>query len=113
MKKVLVIGGSGFIGGAYSKEIQKRGFQVINYDLPEHNILDEKDLLFKVKQADIVIHFAAMANVVECFDMQEETFNVNIRGVFNVARACCSECKPLIFISTCIVYGNSHDDVEV
>lgn len=113
MKKVLCIGSAGFIGSAYAKEIQKRGYQVINYDLPECNILDEKTLLRKVQQSDIVIHFAAMADVTVCIKEQDATFETNVRGTYNVAKICAQEYKPLIFISTCCVYGNSLDTVEV
>ena len=112
MKNILVIGGDGFIGSAYCKELSRYDYKITTYDLPHYNILDEKELSRKIRQNDIVIHFAAMANVVECFKMQDETFDVNIKGTYNVAKFCCQEYKPLIFISTCCVYGNSKDEME-
>jgi nucleoside-diphosphate-sugar epimerase len=107
MKRILCIGGKGFIGSAYCKEIIKHDLDVIPYDLPECNILDENTLRRKIRQVDIVIHFAAMANVVECLKMQDETFDVNIKGTYEIAKVCSQEYKSLIFISTCCVYGNS------
>jgi nucleoside-diphosphate-sugar epimerase len=112
VKKILCIGGSGFIGGAYSREIVKRGFQVINYDLPEYSILDVQKLFNLIRQVDIVIHFAAMADVTVCIKELNATFETNIHGTYNVAKLCAQEYKPLIFISTCCVYGNSLDELE-
>jgi nucleoside-diphosphate-sugar epimerase len=112
MKKVLCIGGNGFIGSAYGCELSRHQFEVINYDLPEYSILDEKKLFNMIRQVDIVIHFAAMADITVCIKKLDETFETNVRGTYNVAKLCAQEYKPLIFISTCCVYGNSLDDLE-
>lgn len=112
MKKILVIGGNGFIGGAYMRFMGEAGFNVVSYDLPQ-SILNFYELLKAILDCDMVIHFAAMANIVECFNMQDETFDVNIRGTYNVGKACVLCDKPLIFISTCCVYGNSLDSIEM
>lgn len=112
MKSILVIGGNGFIGKAYLDFMTEARFQCTSYDLPQ-SILDTLQLQKEVEAHDMVVHFAAMANIVECFDKQDQTFDVNIRGTYNVGRACVMNDKPLIFISTCCVYGNSLDSVEM
>ena len=113
MKSILVTGSYGFIPSAYVREIRKRGFGVIEYDLPDSNILDVDNLREHIKRADIVIHFAAVADLNESAANQDKNFDVNIRGTYNVASICCQEYKPLIFISTCCVYGNSLDDIQL
>lgn len=112
MKKLLVIGGDGFIGSHYTTKA-KGYFEVIGYDLPLKNILNYEQLEEDIKNSDLVIHFAAMANVVECYTELDKTFEVNIKGTYNISKLCAKHKKGLIFISTCCVYGNSLDKIEI
>jgi nucleoside-diphosphate-sugar epimerase len=110
--KLLVIGGKGFIGGAYCRKIVEYGHSIDVYDLPEDNLLDRDNLTKHIKDNDCIIHFAAMANVEECIIKQDETFETNVLGTYQIAKYCRDLNKKLIFISTCCVYGNSVDAVE-
>ncbi len=110
---VLVTGGHGFIGSKYIKEMLLRGHSCYPFDLPNHDILDESDLRHAIGMHDMVVHFAAMADVTVCIKEQLKTFDVNVKGTFNIARMCAEMKKKFIFISTCCVYGNSLDEVEV
>lgn len=110
--QLLVTGSNGFIGKAYCKEARQRGHEVIPYDLPDCNILDMFTLEKKIRESDMVVHFAAVADLYKSFDNLDVNFEVNIRGTYNIAKLCAEHNKFLIFISTCCVYGNSLDDFE-
>ena len=111
--KILVTGSSGFIGHATSLLLGQYGYVVTGFDLPECNILDEAILSEAIKDNDVVIHFAAMANLNECFSDLDKMFAVNIKGTYNVAKFCSLYGKRLIFISTCCVYGNLYFHMPV
>jgi nucleoside-diphosphate-sugar epimerase len=110
--KILVTGGAGFIGSKYVQEMEKQGHQCFVFDKPNHDILDTIDFRLALNDNDLCIHFAAMADVTVCIKEQLATFETNVRATFNLARICAEEKKPLIFISTCCVYGNSLDEIE-
>ena len=109
--KILVTGGLGFIGSRYIQEMEAQGHECLAFDRPQHDILDNVDFRIALDGCDMCVHFAAMADVTVCIRELFNTFNVNIRGTFEVARICAEEKKPLIFISTCCVYGNSKDEI--
>lgn len=111
-EKLLVTGGKGFIASAYIREMELCGYECIIYDLPENDILDRIGLRLAIEKADIVVHFAAIADVGICIVEQDKTFDVNVRGTYNIASLCAEYDKKLIFISTCCVYGNSLDRLE-
>jgi len=112
--KILVTGSNGFIGSAYCKKMRSQGHQIVHYDLPHKDILwtHQMDQDFKDEKPDLVVHFAAMADVNVCYKYQRQTMDVNIIGTYNVAEACVNHGIPLIHTSTCCVYGNSLDKEE-
>ena len=128
--KVLVIGGSGFIGGFVIRELLKSDVkEVIIYDNftrgKQENIkealLDERcsvypfggdvreiDILDKAFEGvDYVFHLAAMW-LLHCKDFPRTAFDVNITGTFNVLEACVKHnVKKLIYSSSASVYGDA------
>lgn len=107
--KIMVTGGSGFIAQHYIKAIEQKGHECIIYDLPKNDILDMVALRLAAKDVNMIIHFAAMADVTVCINKQRQTLETNVTGTFNVGTVCADYKIPMINISTCCVYGNSLD----
>ncbi len=132
-RKVLVIGGAGFIGGFVVRELLKEPVSsVVIYDnfargkmeniddcledercsiYPFGGDIRETDILNDaMKDVDYVFHLAAMW-LLHCKDYPRTAFDVNIAGTFNVLEACVNNnIKKLIYSSSASVYG---DAVEV
>ena len=132
-KRVLVIGGAGFIGGYVVKELLKSDVaEVIIYDnfargkteniaeslkdarcrlYPHGGDIRDTDVLDAAMQGvDYVFHLAAMW-LLHCKDFPRTAFHVNIEGTFNVLEACVKhKVKKLVYSSSASVYG---DAVEV
>jgi UDP-glucose 4-epimerase len=129
-KKVLVIGGAGFIGGFVVRQLLLEGAgEVIIYDnfargkmdnisnslkdprcciYPFGGDLRETDVLNDaMKGVDCVFHLAAMW-LLHCKDYPRTAFDVNIAGTFNVLEACVkNNVKKLIYSSSASVYGDA------
>lgn len=132
-KRVLVIGGAGFIGSFVVRELLKAHVdKVVIYDnfargtraniqdcledprctiFPYGGDIREQDILDKaIEGMDYVFHLAAMW-LLHCKDFPRTAFDVNIAGTFNVLEACVKhKVKKLIYSSSASVYG---DAVEV
>lgn len=128
--KILVIGGSGFIGGFIVRELLKHPIkQVVIYDnfvrgkmdnindvikdprcsiFPFGGDVRDIDILDKaVEGMDYVFHLAAMW-LLHCKDFPRTAFEVNIAGTFNVLEACVThKVKKLIYSSSASVYGDA------
>lgn len=132
-KKVLVIGGAGFIGSHVVDNLLKEDIkQVTIYDNfvrgtadnIEGALKDPRAKVFEVggdilqtdilnaamKENDMVIHLAALW-LLQCHDYPRSAFEVNIRGTFNVLEACRdNNIERLVYSSSASVYG---DAVEI
>ena len=130
--KVLVIGGSGFIGGFVVSELLKHQVsELVIYDNfargKSANIIEslkdprcsvypfggdvrETDILdTAMKGIDYVFHLAAMW-LLHCKDYPRTAFDVNIAGTFNVLEACVkNNVKKLISSSSASVYGDASE----
>lgn len=132
-KKMLVIGGAGFIGSHVVAELLRTDVGgVVIFDnltrgklghiaqslddprchvFPDGGDIRDVDVLdAAVSQVDGVIHLAAMW-LLHCKDYPRTAFDVNIQGTFNVLEACVNNSiERLVYSSSASVYG---DAVEV
>ena len=96
MKRVVVIGGSGFIGSHTADELSKQGYNVTIFDtrrspwlrpdqnMVEGDILDVDALNCALKDTDIVYHFAGISDINEASDRPLDAINLNIMGTASV-----------------------------
>ncbi|MCL2511526.1 MAG: UDP-glucose 4-epimerase GalE [Bacteroidales bacterium] len=129
--KVLVTGGTGYIGSHTVVELQQRGFEVVVADslvnsyaetvdriakitgqrpIFEHIDLTEKDRVVQMfeKHRDIrhIVHFAALKAVGESVQQPLRYYHNNINSLINILEAMQKhEVETLVFSSSCTVYG--------
>ena len=109
MRKICVTGNEGFIGSAVSKELEKRGYEVIGLEKWIYQRPRWQDRLHEYlvdKQPDAVFHIGA------CSDTQNtnvsEMMVLNAESTFRIADWCQFKKRPLIYSSSASVYGNNN-----
>jgi UDP-glucose 4-epimerase len=117
--KVLVTGGSGFIGSHVVDKLKNKGVNVRVYDtvMPtfrkdieyyQGSILDRDALGFAMSGIDAVMHLAAIADVKDVFEEPCYAESINARGTINVLEAVRkSKVKRVIYGSTTWVYSET------
>jgi dTDP-L-rhamnose 4-epimerase len=130
MKKILILGGAGFIGSHLVDNLISLGHEVIVYDNLEpqvHGLISnppeylakniefvygdirDKDKLKKVVQdVDIIYHLAAMVGVGQSMYQIEKYYDVNIQGTAKLCDILVNEehnVKKLIVASSMSTYG--------
>lgn len=87
--KILITGGSGFLGSAVRAEAEKRGNVVTSFDLETGgDVRDAAALMEASRGHDAVIHLAGVLGTAELFDSPELAVDVNVKGTLNVLQAC-------------------------
>jgi UDP-glucose 4-epimerase len=117
--KVLVVGGSGFIGSHVADALENENYDVTIYDTnpspwisPEQKfiqgtMLDKAKLEKATEGFDIVYHFAAVADIGEANEKRVEAIEVNILGSVYLIEACIkNKIKTFVFASSVYVYSN-------
>ena len=118
MDKVVVIGGSGFMGSHTADELSNRGFDVTIFDksispwLKENRNMIEGDMLDidqvskAIKEAKFVYHFGGVADIGDAKKIPFETINHNVISAAVVMEAAAKEgVKRIIYASTMYVYS--------
>ena len=119
MKKILVFGGSGFLGSHVVDQLSQSGFEVTIFDKIKSqfikdnqkmilgDILDEKDVNNVVKENDVIYNFAGLADIEESKKNPIGTVKQNILGNTIILDACVkNNIKRYIFGSTVYVYSD-------
>ncbi len=98
-KKIIVFGGTGFIGSYLIDELLEGGYDVIAADINPSEYVDEKyyrkcDILDTqqvdklVKDADIVYNFAGFASLDDAIANPYRAMELNVMGNLNILEAC-------------------------
>jgi nucleoside-diphosphate-sugar epimerase len=114
MSKVLVTGGSGFIGSNLCRLLHESGHSVLSLDMKESSpkpwgvvVADIRE--FQVpNDIEIIIHLAAQISVAHSVTEPEETFSINVEGTKNIVKGAVSAgVRRFIFASSAAVYGDA------
>jgi UDP-glucose 4-epimerase len=126
-KKILVVGGAGYIGSHTVRQLGEAGYDVVVYDnLSTGSVaavlsgkivvgnLEDKALLsqtFAEHKFDAVLHFAASISVPESIANPLQYYTNNTANTLRLLE-CCQEfgIKKLIFSSTAAVYGEPKEN---
>ena len=120
--KILVTGGSGFIGSHVVDKLRDRSFQVRIFDLSpptfrddveffQGSLLDLTALGSAMSGIDAVYHLAAIADVKDVFNEPHYSENINARGTINVLEAArrSKRVRRVIYGSTTWVYSEAKE----
>ena len=125
--KILITGGSGFIGSYLCKNLLEQGHEVISLDnfstgkfenikelensrgfkSIEGSILDKELVKDLISSVDSCFHFAAAVGVQKILDDPIGSLKTNLHGSENVIQACSESRIHLVLASTSEIYGKN------
>ncbi len=123
MKKILVVGGAGYIGSHTLRHLVHKGYGCVALDnlscghkeavddvpLEMADLLDKSSLknVFDKYDINAVIHFAAFSLVGESVSNPQKYYQNNVCGTLNLLDVMLGHnVKKIVFSSTCATYGN-------
>jgi len=133
VKKVLLIGGAGYLGAIICRKLLNEGYQIRvldnlsygdwgikelyeknNFEFLKGDIRNVSDIVEAIKGVDAVIHLAAIVGDPACSKNPEETIEINYLATKIIAETCkYFQVNRFVFASTCSVYGKSRASNEV
>jgi len=128
IRRVLVIGGAGYIGSVLCRKLLKRGFTVRvldnltygdqgiaelkkleKFELIQADMRDLQEVMESLKDVDAVIHLAAIVGDPASNVNPQKTIEINYLSTKLVAEACrYHQINRFLFASTCSVYGTNN-----
>jgi len=126
--KVLVTGINGYIGSKIAQTLLEEGGKIIGIDLCSENVFplannpnfkfinaditNTKTLPDEIKNADVLIHCAALVHKKSSDLSKENYFRVNCEGTKNMLNFLDKgRLKQIVFLSTVSVYGNRFNGI--
>ena len=116
--KVVVFGGSGFLGSHVADILSQQGYKVIIFDIYKSNYINEDQIMEigdindsvkireVIKEAKYIYHFAGLADINESINNPIETVKKNILGTTLLLDACKDEgVERFLFASSIYVYS--------
>lgn len=118
--KIVVFGGSGFLGSHVADILSANNHDVVIFDLNPSpylkanqemvigDILDFEAVKQITKGVQVVYNFAGMANIDEAKFQPQKTIQANVMGTLNILEACRhNNVKRFLFASTVYVYSEA------
>lgn len=121
-KKVLVVGGAGYIGAHNCLLLAERGYEPVVFDnlsngheeFVKWGVLEKGDIrdrarldeVFRKHRPDAVLHFAGLIEVGESVKNPVAFYEINVIGALTLLSAAIdADVKAFVFSSTCATYG--------
>jgi GDP-4-dehydro-6-deoxy-D-mannose reductase len=109
-QRILITGASGFVGPHLRAQLEK-SFPSAQHLTPSFDVADAEGVHKAVRQADAdcVIHLAAIAAIPAARAAPDHTWQVNLHGTLNLARAVQAQ-RPdalFLFVSSGDIYGGT------
>lgn len=101
MRKALITGSEGFVGGYLKKELSDNGYDVYGADVVVSEEAEKSGKVFKIDmldyestfsiidkiKPDIIIHLAGQANVAASWKIPQKTMQINVIAAINLMEA--------------------------
>ncbi|MFH1856963.1 MAG: NAD-dependent epimerase/dehydratase family protein, partial [Candidatus Omnitrophota bacterium] len=124
MNNMLVTGGAGFMGSYLCEELLKKGKKVVALDMAdgykiEHlmnkkkfqfiqgSVLDKDLMEREIKKADMVFHFAAIADPKRYVQEPLTVLEIDLQATLNIFKLAAAQKTKVVFASTSEVYGRN------
>lgn len=111
MKRVILLGASGYVGQSFWRELSARRYEFICPERNEYNSFKGMSSILKIASCDLVINCAAFVtkpSVDLCENFKCETLAGNLVLPINISNACEVNQIPFIQVSTgCLYNGNN------
>ena len=122
--KILITGGSGFIGSHIVEHYQdlaeeirvldnlrtgsRKNLDGLQHVFIEASVTDREAVAKAVEGVDYVFHLAALVSVPESMTKPGECVDINVHGLLNVLEASAAAgVKKLVFASSAAIYGDN------
>lgn len=119
--KVVIFGGSGFLGSYVADELTRRDYGVVIADICKSkylqnvqefsyvDIMDIENIKVIIKDASIVYNFVAIANLDDAIHDPINTMKINVMGNLNILEACRNNENIERFVYASSAYALSND----
>ncbi|MBT4223292.1 MAG: NAD-dependent epimerase/dehydratase family protein [Opitutae bacterium] len=121
--RVLITGGSGFIGSHLAEHFQgwaevrvldnlrtgfRRNLEGLDVEFFEGSVCDRDLVQEAVQDVDYVFHLAALVSVPESMEKPSECVDINVKGLLNVLeQSATAGVRKLCFASSAAIYGDN------
>ncbi|MDP0562386.1 MAG: NAD(P)-dependent oxidoreductase [Candidatus Endonucleobacter sp. (ex Gigantidas childressi)] len=119
-KKVIIFGGSGFLGSYVADELTRRNYDVTIADIKKSqyikedqkfkkiNVLDIENIQVTIENANVVYNFVAIANLDDAIHDPISTMNINVIGNLNILESCRKNenIERFVYASSAYALGN-------
>lgn len=128
MKKVLIFGAAGFVGGYLAEEFLTHGYAVCGSDIADTAALpagvtyhkgdllssDQVQALILAEQPDIIVNLAAISSVGASWSIPQTTVSVNVVGALNILEAArkCETAPRVLFVGSSEEYAATDSPMD-
>jgi dTDP-4-dehydrorhamnose reductase len=108
---ILVTGARGMLGFDLCNSLRMHGHQVVEWDLPEHDITDVHPTISDVVKLkpEAIFHLAAFTDVDGAEAHRAEAYKVNTMGTWTIAIAARDSGAELVYVSTDYVFDGTKE----